>query len=140
MISRIRAGMVCINDQKILSIKQRDPKSGVEFWSLPGGGIEPTETAREAAVRETREETGYLVVSKSGSFTNEYEFFWNGQTYNCRTHWFKGSLAAQKPAKVISEADIIACQWLSWPNRRNDFNHNVALIEVLDFFTSHQQR
>ena len=52
--------MVCINDQKILSIKQRDPKSGVEFWSLPGGGIEPTETAREAAVRETREETGYL--------------------------------------------------------------------------------
>ena len=72
--------MVCINDQKILSIKQRDPKSGVEFWSLPGGGIEPTETAREAAVRETREETGYLVVSKSESFTNEYEFLWNGQT------------------------------------------------------------
>ena len=114
--------------------------SGVEFWSLPGGGIEPTETAREAAVRETREETGYSVVSKSESFTNEYEFLWNGQTYNCRTHWFNGSLAAQKPAKVISEADIVACQWLPWPNCRNDFNHNVALIEVLDFFTSHQPR
>ena len=57
MINRIRAGMVCIDDAKILSIKQRDPKSGDEFWSLPGGGIEAAETALEAAIRETREET-----------------------------------------------------------------------------------
>ena len=138
MVNRIRAGMVCINDHKILSIKQRDPKSGLEFWSLPGGGIELTETALEAAIRETREETGYSVVSQSESFTNEYEFFWNGQTYNCRTHWFKGRLVSQKPAEVISEADIVACQWLPWPSCRNDFNHNIALVEVLDFFTSHQ--
>ena len=138
MVNRIRAGMVCINDHKILSIKQRDPKSGVEFWSLPGGGIELTETALEAAIRETREETGYSVVSQSESFTNEYEFFWNGLTYNCRTHWFKGRLISRKPAEVISEADIVACQWLPWPSCRNDFNHNIALVEVLDFFTSHK--
>ena len=75
---------------------------------VTGGRNRATETAREAAVRETREETGYSVVSKSESFTNEYEFLWNGQTYNCRTHWFNGSLATKKPAKVISEADIVA--------------------------------
>ena len=45
MINRIRAGMVCLDDEKILCIKQRDPKSGHEFWSLPGGGIEVAETA-----------------------------------------------------------------------------------------------
>jgi 8-oxo-dGTP diphosphatase len=28
------------------------------YWSLPGGHIEPAETARSAALRETREETG----------------------------------------------------------------------------------
>ena len=128
--------MVCINDHKILSIKQRDPKSGLEFWSLPGGGIELTETALEAAIRETREETGYSVVSQSESFTNEYEFFWNGQTYNCRTHWFEGALASPKQAEVISETDIIACQWIAWPNSRNFFNSNMALLEVLAFFAT----
>jgi 8-oxo-dGTP pyrophosphatase MutT (NUDIX family) len=32
------------------------------LWDLPGGGIEPGEGPGEAAVRETREETGYLVA------------------------------------------------------------------------------
>jgi 8-oxo-dGTP pyrophosphatase MutT (NUDIX family) len=32
-----------------------------DLWSIPGGAIDPGESVRQAAVRETREETGYDV-------------------------------------------------------------------------------
>lgn len=41
--------------QKILLIKRRD----VPVWVIPGGGIEKGETSEVAAIRETKEESGY---------------------------------------------------------------------------------
>src|SRR5687767_11209928 len=43
--------------KKILLVKRRD----VPIWVLPGGGIEEDETAIQAAVRETKEESGFNV-------------------------------------------------------------------------------
>ena len=40
------------------------------IWTLPGGGLEPNETWEQAAVRETREETGYHVAIKQ--YVGEY--------------------------------------------------------------------
>ena len=42
------------NQGRILLIRRTDNK----YWSIPGGGMEPGESVREAAVREVREETG----------------------------------------------------------------------------------
>ena len=51
---------VIVRDGKILLIKRRkEPYFGK--WAVPGGFIEWNETAEEAVVRETREETGVLV-------------------------------------------------------------------------------
>lgn len=43
------------NREKILLVKRRD----VPIWVLPGGGIEKGETCENAAMRETKEESGY---------------------------------------------------------------------------------
>lgn len=42
------------HEDRLLLVRVRDR----DCWELPGGGVEPEETAREAAVRELWEETG----------------------------------------------------------------------------------
>ncbi len=53
------ASMVVMNDDRtqVLLIKRHD----FRIWALPAGGIEKDETADQAAIRETYEETGYRV-------------------------------------------------------------------------------
>jgi len=50
----VAVNVAVIQDGKILLTKRED----FEIWCLPGGGVEPGESLAEAAIRETREETG----------------------------------------------------------------------------------
>jgi mutator protein MutT len=52
-MTSFRSGGAVIRDGRILVIRVR-----AQEWELPKGGIEPGETAEQAAVREVREETG----------------------------------------------------------------------------------
>ena len=44
------------------------------LWEFPGGKIEPTEVAKEAAVRECREETGLNVEAEGTWLVQEEEY------------------------------------------------------------------
>jgi len=48
-------GAVIVNEQ-ILMVRQQH--KGKIFWTLPGGGVEESETPADTVVREIREETG----------------------------------------------------------------------------------
>ncbi len=54
-------GAIAVRDGALLLIRRgHAPSRG--RWSLPGGRVEPGETAREALVREMAEETGLAVT------------------------------------------------------------------------------
>lgn len=55
---RVAAYGVLIEGDRILLAHWRE--GGHSGWTLPGGGIDPGEHPADAALREIREETGYL--------------------------------------------------------------------------------
>ena len=69
-------------ERRVLLAHRRD----IDWWNLPGGGMERGETVEEAIIREVREETGlevevkYLVGVYSKPQKQEVVL-----TFNCRT-------------------------------------------------------
>ena len=61
------AGILFFTGDRVLLLKRSaDAKDAPGTWGLPGGHIEGDENPAAAAIRETREETGYNVGSRAG--------------------------------------------------------------------------
>lgn len=56
------AAAVVVDAARVLLVRRRPGESGLR-WQFPAGAVEPGESAGEAAVRETREETGLHVAA-----------------------------------------------------------------------------
>jgi len=68
---RVSARVVVIDpDDQVLLIRHH--AEGREFYVLPGGRVEPGETAAEAAAREVLEETGFGVTVGDLLWVREY--------------------------------------------------------------------
>ncbi len=52
--TKVGAEAAVLDEERVLLIQRADD----ETWAMPGGWVEPGESPAEAAVRETREETG----------------------------------------------------------------------------------
>jgi 8-oxo-dGTP pyrophosphatase MutT (NUDIX family) len=53
--------LLVLDGDRLLLFRGLSRSRGTSTWITPGGGVEPGETDREAAVRELREETGLVI-------------------------------------------------------------------------------
>jgi 8-oxo-dGTP pyrophosphatase MutT (NUDIX family) len=103
-----RARIVLIENNALLLMHRL--KSGREFYSFPGGGIEEGETPENAAVRETKEETGLTVTV--------IKKLWEIESVGRREYFFLvkktgGIIMLGGPEKERqSENNVYALEWI----------------------------
>lgn len=64
--------IVEVNGEILLLLRKKDRREG-NTWGLPAGGVESSETYKDAAIRELYEETGYNATPKKIKFVKEYK-------------------------------------------------------------------
>jgi 8-oxo-dGTP pyrophosphatase MutT (NUDIX family) len=129
---RVRASVVCWQNDKLLAIQIKDPVSGQIFITVPGGQVEADETAPEAAARETKEETGFLVeVDPTRCIDAEYLFFWKGAEIECLTMFYKASLKSPFQQPVEDAEYILGIQWIERADLRQVFAYNSTILDAI---------
>jgi 8-oxo-dGTP diphosphatase len=103
-------------DNKILFIHRH--KKGVEFYVLPGGGIEGNETPEQGAIREAKEETGFdievgEILWKFGATSKKND----GDMYVFSVKKFSGELKLGGPeVKRNCEENKYEHEWIDIQN------------------------
>jgi len=98
-----------------LCVALRDPSTRIVRVFPPGGALEPGESAAQAAVRETLEETGYAVrLQAREPSVAAYPYTWNGQLFSVTTHFFAADLIdpGAPPLAVDDESYLEGTCWV----------------------------
>src|SRR3954452_5841495 len=101
-----------VRDQqgRLLLVKRANPP-GRGLWSIPGGRVEPGETARAAVAREVLEETGLHVVVTEVAGVVERDAP-DGSVYVIED-FFAEVDGARGPMRLRAGDDAAAAEWFS---------------------------
>ncbi len=107
----VTAACVVERDAHYLMVEERDKQTGALVFNQPAGHLDPGETIQEAALRETREETGWVVALTGVLGVALYTAPANGVTY------FRTTFVA-RPVEALDDAvidpDILRVHWLDY--------------------------
>ncbi|MFO1122704.1 MAG: NUDIX domain-containing protein [Hyphomicrobiales bacterium] len=106
---RLGASACVWRDGRVLLIERAKPPLGI--WSLPGGHVEPGETAAEAARRELAEETG--IVAQLETFVGFYEVIRRDAAGSVSLHYAIACYAGlAQSGEARAGSDAAACRWV----------------------------
>ncbi len=108
MEREVSAGGVVLARAGVLLVKVENLAREV-VWTFPKGHIEKGETPEEAALREVREETGWLCRISAPLTTVRYRFMREGLPVSKTVRWFR-----MEAVERVGESDpdeILDCRW-----------------------------
>lgn len=110
-IPHVTVATVLELDGRYLMVEERDKTSAELVFNQPAGHLEADETLQEAALRETREETGWEIALIGVLGVALYTAPSNGVTYHRTT--FLGSALRELPDARL-DPDIHRVHWLTY--------------------------
>jgi ADP-ribose pyrophosphatase YjhB (NUDIX family) len=104
----LAASAACFRGGKLLLARRANPP---QLWTLPGGRVEPGESAADAARRELGEETG--VDADILGFAGFREVVMRGANGKVERHYVILSFAARwRAGEAQTGAEISAIEWI----------------------------
>ena len=104
---QVAVGAVVFHRGRVLLVRRSNPPAK-DQWAIPGGRVKLGESLRQAAERETREETGVRVAAKDPVFT--FEVIDRDSRGNVRFHYLIVDLEAEFkddfPAPFVKESPV----------------------------------
>ena len=104
-----------VRDGLVLLIRHHEHASGRSYWLLPGGGIEPGETAEQCVQRKMQEETGLTVHVMRMLFEvpSHGEVYQRHQTYLCTPVAGEAAPGYEPEPEVAHVYAITGVRWVS---------------------------
>ena len=109
-------GLLLTPTEEVLLMRMAFPWNEADVWILPGGGIEPGESALQAVVREVYEEVGHVDADVRNELWRR-EFFVDATQTHFKQRYFLVPTDRFEPRSTLllgPEADWLQeCRW--WP-------------------------